>query len=68
MALRLRLADECTIPTGSEEKDPVVADAEAEFGAWRLELDDVASAGGEVAIDGLENPHGRLPANGAESG
>jgi hypothetical protein len=46
----------------AEEEDTVVAGAEAEFGAGRLEFDHVAGAGGEVVIDRLENANCRFPA------
>ncbi len=45
----------------AEEEDTVVAGAEAEFGARRLEFDDVAGTGGEVVIDSLENADRRFP-------
>ena len=43
-----------------KKDDTVVAGAEAEFGAGRLEFDHVAGAGRKIVIDGLEYSHRRF--------
>jgi hypothetical protein len=50
----------------SEEQDTVVAEAEAEFSAWRLKLDDVASTGFEVMVDCLQYLPSRLTVDSAQ--
>ncbi len=36
------------------KQDPIVAEAQAELGAWGLELDDVTGTSVEIAIDGQQ--------------
>src|SRR5713226_2986991 len=50
------------------EQDAVVADPQAELGAWRLELDAVACAGFEITIDRLKNLPGGFAVDGAQVG
>ena len=44
----------------------MVADAEREPGAGRLELDHVAAASGELVVDAFQDPQRCLPVNGTE--
>ena len=50
------------------EADAVVADAEPEFFGVALELLDIAFAGLGEAVEGGENPHGRLAVDAAHVG
>lgn len=49
-------------------EEPVVAAAEAEVRAWRLQFLHVANAVGQVAVQAVENLHGGLAVDGAEIG
>jgi hypothetical protein len=51
-----------------EEENAVIAGAETELVAGRLELLDVTGAGGEIAIDRLQDLQGRLAVNGTQIG
>ncbi len=51
-----------------QEEDAVITDAEAELRAGRLKFFQVARAGGEITVDGVQNAQGGLAVDGAEVG